>query len=361
MNNLADFDPDAACAPNENYFGFPFKPDDCPLLLVSVPWDVTVSYRKGTALGPAAIRQASVQLDFFDFEMPEIWKAGIGTHPFSASEEIARLSETLRPMAERVIAFQEGRTEDLPEGYAEHGFSADLEKVNAGSAHVNDWLKNISSGLLERGKSVGVVGGDHSSPLGLIQALGEKYASFGILHLDAHDDLREAYEKFDFSHASIMYNALCVPSVERLVQVGVRDVCRQEQDRVAASAGRIVQFPDVYVHRRLSEGGEWASVCREIIGYLPQNVYVSFDIDVFEPYLCPHTGTPVPGGLSFQQIRYLLSCLRKSGKNLIGFDLCEVAPDTTSVRDEWDGNVGARVLYLLSNTLLSLQHAKPLR
>ena len=359
--NFTDFDPDAACAPNENYFGFPFKPEDCPLLLVSVPWDVTVSYRKGTALGPAAIRQASVQLDFFDFEMPDIWKAGIGTHPFSVSEEISRLSEKLRPVAERVIAFQEGRTEDLPDNYAEQGFIADLEKVNAGGAYLNDWLKRISSMLLENGKFVGVVGGDHSSPLGLIQALGEKYTSFGILHLDAHDDLRKAYEKFDFSHASIMYNALRVPSVERLVQVGVRDVCQQEQDRVSASSGRIVQFPDVHIHRRLSEGEDWAAVCHEIIGRLPQNVYVSFDIDVFEPYLCPHTGTPVPGGLSFQQVRYLLSCLRASGKNLIGFDLCEVAPDTASPQNEWDGHVGARVLYLLSNTLLTSIHAKPLK
>lgn len=351
--NLDQFDPDAACAPNHHYFGFPFEPESCPLVLVSVPWDVTVSYRKGAAQGPLAIRQASVQLDFFDFEMPDIWKKGIGTWPFEASEEIAKLSETLRPMAERAIAWQEARREDLPDAYSEADFKADLEAVNAGGERMNGWLRNLASGLIAKERTVGVVGGDHSSPLGLMQALGEVHDSFGILHFDAHADLRRAYENFTFSHASIMYNALQIESVSRLVQVGIRDVCVQEQERVAEMAGRVVQFPDVLLHHRLLEGEPWCEICKDIVGALPEKVYVSFDIDGFEPSLCPHTGTPVPGGVNFQQVRYLLSCLRKSGRRIIGFDLCEVAPDARDPQDEWDGNVGARTLFLLSNTLLA--------
>lgn len=334
------FDPEAPLFANGNYFGFPYTETDSPLVLVSVPWDVTVSYRNGTAQGPEAIRQASLQLDFFDFEIADAYKGGIATLNFAKSKEIAALSARLRPLAERVIEQGEEKS------------GQELQQVNAGSRQVNDWLCKTSSSLLQQGKYVGVVGGDHSSPLGLMQALSQKHDKFGILHLDAHADLRKAYEGFEFSHASIMYNALMLRQVERLVQVGVRDVCQSEQDLVGSSGGRIRQFSDLSIWDRLYKGGNWNEICQDIITALPQKVYISFDIDALQPALCPNTGTPVPGGLEFAQIRFLLSMLRQSGKEIIGFDLCEVAPDTENPTDEWDGNVGARILYMLSNTLL---------
>ena len=106
---MTAFDPNAACAPNENYFGFPFPFEQCPLVLVPMPWEVTTSYRAGTALGPEAIRKASVQLDFFDFEIPAAWEMGIGTYPFPESAPIARLSEQARPVARKLIDYQEGK------------------------------------------------------------------------------------------------------------------------------------------------------------------------------------------------------------------------------------------------------------
>ncbi len=348
---MTAFDPNAACAPNENYFGFPFPFEQCPLVLVPMPWEVTTSYRAGTALGPEAIRKASVQLDFFDFEIPAAWEMGIGTYPFPESAPIARLSEQARPVARKLIDYQEGKIR--PEDYPEEERLRDASRVEEACRTANQWLEEVSFGLLRKGKLVGVVGGDHSSPYGLVKALSRCHREFGILHFDAHDDLRNAYEGFTHSHASIMYNLLQEKSVSKLVQVGIRDLCPEEQDFAARNPERICQFPDVFLHKRLFEGTPWSRICQDIIACLPEKIHISFDIDVFQPSLCPHTGTPVPGGLDFAQARYLLSAIRQCGKEIIGFDLCEVAPDTRNPDDEWDGNVGARTLYMLSNTLLA--------
>ena len=96
----------------------------------------------------------------------------------------------------------------------------------------------------------------------------------------------------------------------------------------------------------LFEGRTWDSICREMIQELPDKVYISFDIDGLDPKLCPNTGTPVPGGFSFQQAMYLIRKVVESGREIIGFDLCEVAPGDEG---DWDANVGARVLYRLNN------------
>lgn len=345
------FDPNAACAPNGNYFAFPYTVEESPLILISVPWDVTTSYRPGTSLGPEAINRASAQLDFFDFEIPQAWTGGIATWPLENSENILKLSAQTRPLAEKLIFWEEKGIENCSQTELQEREKTQ-KKVAQACAFTNHWLRNNVRPFLEKGKKIGLVGGDHSSPLGLIQSLAEKYSDFGILHFDAHDDLRDSYENFEFSHASIMFNTLKIKQVSKLIQIGIRDVCQNEQDFASANANRIVQFPDYLIQRELSEGRTWKSICEQIIQTLPSNVYISFDIDVLEPSLCPHTGTPVPGGLNFGQVRYLLSQLRQSGKEIIGFDLCEVAPNPKDPEDEWDGNVGARVLYMLCNTLL---------
>jgi agmatinase len=200
---------------------------------------------------------------------------------------------------------------------------------------------------LNQNKLVALLGGDHSTPLGLMQALSEKYSSFGILHIDAHADLREAYEGFEFSHASIMYNAIKLPQVTRLVQVGIRDYCVAENQLIKSDA-RITTFFDREIKQSQFEGVTWSVTCDKIIEALPERVYLSFDIDGLDPKLCPHTGTPVPGGLEFEQSIYLIEKLVHSGRTIIGFDLNEVAPGN----DEWDANVGARLLYRLSNLCL---------
>jgi agmatinase len=218
-----------------------------------------------------------------------------------------------------------------------------LEEINADCQELNTYVKEITEKLLDDGKIVGVVGGEHSVPLGYLQALSEKYKDFGILHIDAHSDLRDAYEGLEFSHASIFFNALKIKNISKLVQIGIRDFCEQEHELVKKEKGRVVVFTDYEINKSLFEGSTWEKVCDNIIKNLPKNVYISFDIDGLLPYLCSNTGTPVPGGFTIDKMVYLLEKLISSGKKIIGFDLCEVAPG----KDEWNGNVGARILYKL--------------
>lgn len=354
---MNDFNPNDVCPPNGQFFGFPFSIEKAPLVLYSVPWDVTASYRAGTSNGPLSILNASYQLDFYDPEIERAWDLGIATFPMEGSEDIKRSNQQLRPIAEKIIqALAEPQSEveiDAEEvEIAQIGLSAppvisleeDLLMINEAGRLLNDTVYNQTRQWILQGKKIGLVGGDHSCPLGYMQALSEKYPSFGILHIDAHADLRIAYEGFEFSHASIMYNALKISQVSHLVQVGIRDYCEQEAS-YAQNHPKITQFTDAILFDNEFNGQTWHRQCQEIINALPQQVYISFDIDGLEPSLCPNTGTPVPGGLSYNKAQYLLRALWKSKKEIIGFDLCEVGEDALS---EWDGNVGARILYLLS-------------
>src|SRR5690606_6032202 len=153
------------------------------------------------------------------------------------------------------------------------------------------------------------------------------------------------------SHASIMYNALNIPQIEKIVQVGIRDFCEQEVEVVKSSNGRVRVFTDMDLKAKEFEGENWKKICQEIIAELPQKVHISFDIDGLYPWYCPHTGTPVPGGLAYEKATYLLSQLVESGKEIIGFDLVEVAPG----EDDWDGNVGARLLFHLCGVFAKSQ------
>jgi agmatinase len=216
--------------------------------------------------------------------------------------------------------------------------------VNELSERLNDRVGAIARAWLDRGKLVGVIGGDHASPFGSIAAHAAKYPGMGVLHLDAHADLREAYEGFTFSHASIMYNVIDrLPGVARLVQIGIRDLSEEEHACSEGSGGRVFTLFDAEITRRAFEGEPFARVAREAIDRLPRQVYLSFDIDGLDPALCPHTGTPVPGGLSFAQAAALVGYVVESGRQIVGLDLTEVAPGPEG--DEWDGNVGARLLY----------------
>jgi agmatinase len=226
-----------------------------------------------------------------------------------------------------------------------------VEKINAASAELNSRVEAIATEWLERGKIVGLVGGDHSTPAGLIAATARHEGSIGVLHLDAHCDLRPAYEGFEHSHASVMYNALRdVAGIERLVQVGVRDFSEAES-RFAADHPRITQFTGADLWEGRFRGETWAAQCERIVAALPERVYVSFDIDFLSPDLCPGTGTPVPGGASFDEAAWLLRAVVDSGRRVVGFDLCEVAPNPAQ-NSAIDAIVGARVLFRLCGQAL---------
>lgn len=341
--SLENFNPNGVGVDNGNYFGLPSTPEEAELVLISAPWDVTVSYGSGTAFAPDAMIEASTQLDLFDVAAPDQWRRGIATAPVDYS--LQELSERLRRDAERVI-------EHLEEGGSEHDDQVvrKIRRVNEGCHEMNQNIYRQACEWLDQGKLVGLVGGDHSTPYGLISALGERHKSFGVLHIDAHCDLRVAYEGFEFSHASIMHNVLRnIPQVERLVEVAVRDFCDQEYER-AQRDPKIEMFNDHQLATNAFEGMRWEEQCRQIVDKLPKQVYISFDIDGLSPDNCPHTGTPVPGGLSFREATYLLEQVVKSGRQIIGFDVVEVTPKREERIDEI---VGARILYRLCNLALA--------
>lgn len=344
--DLSQFDPNGIGHKDANIFGLPFTCEEAKVVIIPVPWEVTVSYGAGTAKGPETVFAASSQLDLFDPDCPNGWQAGIAMQAISPYWQAQ--SQTLREQAAEYIDFLANRDDSTP---ASEHLTAVAEAVNRASLELNYWVKTEASKLLAQGKLVGVLGGDHSVPLGLMQALAEQYSEYSILHIDAHADLRVAYEGFQFSHASIMDNTLNLPQVKRLVQVGIRDICHAEMERIMDSHQRIIPFYDWDLKERQFVGKPWHQTCEEIIAPLSDAVYVSFDIDGLEPSFCPNTGTPVPGGLRFEEACYLLKRLADSGKKIIGFDLCEVA----SGDDDWDGNVGARVLYKLINSMIRSQ------
>ncbi len=330
---LNRFNPSGPGIPG-NLFGLPFSPEQSEMIIVPAPWEVTVSYHAGTAKGPQAVLDASWQVDLFINEIPDAWKLGVSMMPISSAmeEQGARLRQL---SAQHILRVERGEAIDSEDPV--------LQEINEGCEKFNVFIRSTTQQLLKEGKMVALLGGDHSTPLGFIQALSEKYDRFGILQVDAHADLRRAFEGFIYSHASIMYNALKVPAVSRLVQVGIRDFCEEEVNNVKRGAGRILTFYDEELKAALYQGKSWDSLCTEIIKGLPANVYISLDIDGLDPKLCPNTGTPVSGGFEFYQLVYLFKKIVSSGKKIIGFDISEIAPG----KDDWDANVGARLLYQL--------------
>ena len=330
------FNPNDPGMANGNYFALPYTLEESGIAIISVPWDVTTSYRPGTSEGPGAIIDASVQVDLYDPLVQDAWKIKIGTVP--VDDSIIKKNKKNRKIAEQII-------NHLEEGGDISEVDDQLAEVNSASAELNDYVYKTSKVQIESGRIPAVVGGDHSVPQGNIRALADIYEDFGILHIDAHADLRNAYEGFTYSHASIMYNALNeVAQISQLTQVGIRDFCQDEADFINTDP-RIRCFTDIELKRNLYEGKSWKRQCEEIISSLPNNVYISFDIDGLTPVLCPNTGTPVPGGLEFREVDFLLYMLAISNRKIIGFDLCEVAPGSEG---EWDANVGARILYKMS-------------
>lgn len=344
---IKTFDANGIGQLNDGLFGLPFTIEECETVLVPVPWEVTVSYGGGTADGPEAIRMASYQVDLYDPLVKDAWKKGIAMDEIN--KDIRNKSDAFRQSAERYInALANGANEE----------DAELKKISlniqAECLNLNAWVKQRVLHFLNQNKTVGLLGGDHSTPLGMMQALAEKYQSFCVLQLDAHADLRNAYEGFEFSHASIMFNALKIPQIEKLVQVGIRDYCEAEFDLIQNSHGRVKTFFDRDIKHTLYHGDSWDRICNRIVRELPQNIYLSFDIDALDPKLCPNTGTPVAGGFETEQVLFLLEKIVKSGRKFIAFDMNEVSPSKDG--SEWDANVAARLLYRISNLVALSQN-----
>lgn len=334
---IANFDPSQPGLADASIYGLPFTAEESEIIIIPVPWEVTVSYGAGAADGPEAILEASFQVDLLHQEFPELWKLGIYMDEAPAAWRAN--SDKYKALAQPIIeALENG--DDVAEDAA---LRADLAAINAASTQLNAELKERVLYWTAQGKKVILLGGDHSTPLGYYQALATQHDNFGILHFDAHMDLRIAYEGFTYSHASIMYNTIQLPEVSKLVQVGIRDFCEQEV-AVVKSSDKVKVYTDADLKKNEFEGKTWQQQVNEMIAQLPEKVAISFDIDALYRWYCPNTGTPVPGGLSYEQVTYMLNVLATSGKTIIGVDLVEVAPGE---HDEWDGNVGARLLFHL--------------
>ncbi|MEM7645552.1 MAG: agmatinase family protein [Pseudomonadota bacterium] len=343
------FDPNGTGNKKAGIFSLPMTEEESRLVFIGVPWEVTTSYGDGCSFGPAAVLESSKQLDLCDALYGEFYEKGLFMRPIS--QEWKDRSDKLKTKALLIKETLESGDE------LSSAQLADQELINQASVELNDWLYQQSLEVLDAGKIPAVIGGDHSSPFGLIKALKSKHENLSLLHIDAHHDLRKSYQGYQYSHASIMFNVMEELSPHSLVQMGIRDFCPEEQ-RMACDDQRIHTYYDSQVSVRLGEGETWASIAREAISHLSDEVYVSFDIDGLSPDLCPNTGTPVPGGINFQQMESLLFELQKSNKKVLGFDLCEVSPEgqqgtNTPILDGWDGNVGARVLFKLAGLSLS--------
>ena len=344
MTDLSQFDPNAASNPNFNIFGLPFTEEDARLVVLPVPWEVTVSYNAGTARAAEHVFKASMQVDLFDSDFRDLWKQGY--YMRETDKKILLKSDYLRKEAELYIDYI-SRGELLEKNAF---MCKSLKEINEGAVYLNKWVYDQTKSLLQKNKLVALLGGDHSTSFGYLKAIAEQHGEFGVLQIDAHCDLRRSYENFRYSHASIMYNALNeIPQLTRLVQAGIRDFCQEEWDYIQNSDNRVIVYYDKDIKERLFEGDHWKQIADDIISHLPEKVYLSFDIDGLDPKLCPNTGTPVHGGFETEQVYYLLRKIIQSGRKLIGFDLVEIGVGD----NEWDANVGARVLFKLCNLLVA--------
>ncbi len=336
------FDPGAAASADSGIYGLPHSPEEANVVLLPVPFEATTSYGGGTSMGPAAVLEASRQVDLYDGETGRPYERGIAL--LDEPEALVRWNREAKKLAIPIIEAG-GRIDSDADA------RANLVRVNALCDQMNEWVYETTREWLGRGKRVGAVGGDHSISFGIIRAHAEKYPGMGVLHLDAHADLRRAYEGFTWSHASIMYNVVeRLPGVARLVQVAIRDFSEDELRVIETSNGRVKTHFDDQLQQQRFDGVPWNRQVDAIVSELPRDVYLSFDIDGLDPVLCPSTGTPVPGGLSFPEANALIKGVVRSGRRIVGLDLTEVAP--ASEDDQWDGNVGARLLYKMIGWML---------
>lgn len=339
---MLTFDPNAQALKDSGVFGLPYTVETSEVVLIPVPWEATTSYGGGTSKAPEAIFHASKQVDLFDLELGNFYEAGIAMLP--ESQELHQWNRQARKAALKVIEAG-GEGSDV----VDHA----LQEVNNYSDKVNEWIYQESKKLLAANKKIGLIGGDHSCAYGIIKAHVEKYPNMSVLHFDAHADMRNAYEGFEYSHASVMYNVLTKTNLKKMVQVGIRDFCEEEMHVMREYQHRVETHFDLQLTEERFHGTTWAKICAKIIDGLTDEVYVSFDIDGLDPRFCPHTGTPVPGGLDYLEALYLLKAVVKSGKKIIGFDLNEVSPGEHAEIEnldpvaEWDANVGARLVYKL--------------
>jgi agmatinase len=243
--------------------------EEAPIVVLPIPFDATSTWIKGADLGPDAILDASANMELYDIETDtEVYLKGIHT-------------------AEPVLE------ESSPENLAKK-------------------VKSTVSRFLGDGKFVVSLGGEHSVTIGIVQAYAEKYPGLSVLQIDAHTDLRQEYLGSEFNHACVMAR---VRELCPIVQVGIRSMDVVEKPYV--DKDRVFFAKDI-----AGRDQEWID---KVIGKLTDTVYVTIDLDGFDPSILPATGTPEPGGLSYYEVLNLVRKLIER-KKVVGFDVVELCP-----------------------------------
>lgn len=313
-------------------FGLPVLPVCADVIVMPVEWGVTVSGVPGTHAASHRIIEASVQLDTYHFGRGVELGGRVAALP--ACSEIATKNRELLSSAGLLLRGAGENTTYEPGQVARQLDLASEWMLGRVSADASYWLS--------RGKKVCLLGGEHTVMVGLLGAVAEKYACpLGLLFFDAHVDMRERFAGLRYSHASTLHLALQVlPPGSKVVCLGARDISEREAQRLHANSD--IKVVSWYQWVRARHGGSLHQLVREVVGSLPERVYVSVDVDVFDGCLGLCTGTPVAGGILYDEFVVLLEEVVASGREVVAADLCEA-----NVRDEREAAAVARVLWEL--------------
>lgn len=346
-NTLNQMDPDAG-----DYFGVPSSPEQSQLVLVSVPWDATAPAGAVASYAPDAIIEVSARMDPYDPISPDEWKNGFATDDVDYT--LQDRSQLLRSDVEKLRSYAASGGSIMGQ-LADDYYARRQRRVDDGCRDMVASVRAVSAGWLRQGKVVGLVGGDHSTPQGLIEALAAREPGIGILHMDARCRLKARCEGFEYSCESLMYNVLKnVEGIGRVVQVSQRDFSATEH-RVARESERIALYDTDRLASMRFDGASWREVCDAIVSELPSTVYVDFDISALSIENCPHSPYAAPGGLRFDEALYMINRVVESGRRIAGFDVAGVVP---KVEDYVDAAVAARMLYRLCGMALRSQKCK---
>lgn len=249
------------------------------IAIVSAPYEHTVSYGGGTKHGPTAILDASAFVEFYDDE------------------------------CDRELCYDVGIATIAPLSF---GTAVDKDAL--------DMIEKQVSELLEQDKFVVTLGGEHTISSAPIAAHAKKYSSMSVLQFDAHSDLRDTYENSKYSHASVMARVVEFIAPSRVTQVGIRAQCIEEAQFIKAN--KVNTFYAAALHKG-EHGKDWA---KAVVKTLGKQVYVTFDVDAFDPSIMPSTGTPEPDGLTYHEAIEVIREVVRSGRSIVGLDVVELAP-----------------------------------
>lgn len=273
------------------------------IAIVSAPYEHTVSYGGGAKHGPKGILNASAYVEFYDDE------------------------------TDRELCFDKGIATLKPISFGKHVDRAALNLI-----------EEQVDALLEMDKFVVTLGGEHTISTAPIAAHYRKYPSMSVLHFDAHSDLRQEYQGSVWSHASFMARVAEFFPTERITQVGIRAQCREEAEFIRDKM--INTFYSSAIRRGL-HGTNWQQT---VVETLAKDVYITFDVDAFDPSIMPSTGTPEPDGLFYSETIDVIRSVIASGRRIVGLDVVELAP----VKDVSHPDLTtARLIYKILNLAFS--------